>query len=712
MQNVVLRPKEKDEDDVEYQMSYDKDDKGNPKAIDLHITSESGYTEEQLLSIAINNLIDKLVHFANNIVEVIINEDVTELYIDGDTHTLGSVIQQFIMNSNLRKHIKSCGYSLVHVMYNKFILKLHSSGTPQETEDELFNIIDESIMYLDTLVKNTKSINSIPKLEMEEFISDKSEDKIDGFEVKSQHLPSKGSGKGSRRMQVVEEEDNSDNETNDKTVMVNTKKSLLKKNKTIELEQKTKTTKGGAKKTKKPVPVTDTPTLSLNEEKLTEDEGRDLLGKELLRASAYYKLLEKVYDSVDKHLLIQVPRYAAIIEDGQSKCPIRDLLLRVLLTLVMFNKSNTTGQDPVYIVTDGRKSLNTQFYPDYEESYKTLMNSDIMTSGKSITLGDKQIDILRKEVFDAIETAFVKKTIGPKSSTNTNSKEKSNAILTNILEGIKKSAEFMMKYKNKKVDCGEVELEGDNIIIKPPNWDASTTKEKEKCVLYGIEDRLVCIKDCQITMKYSSRKEYISSKPILYYTAASYLRYSYIHLGNQSLQYQYNVDENGNPKDNMDNTSLEAFSTPFNRGSKYFFTAYYDIDKYLGSSGEYFNTITNIIDEKVSLPDEIKTIMINPVFIIPILERVVYSSIKLGKYLSHINKDYGISLILPQWDDLDNNMYRQFEIAKNDKNSGIVVTISTSMNMKFRNVFVNIDNINIGTGIKFVTIANDEKFIE
>lgn len=181
-------------------------------------------------------------------------------------------------------------------------------------------------------------------------------------------------------------------------------------------------------------------------------------------------------------------------------------------------------------------------------------------------------------------------------------------------------------------------------------------------------DNYVKIENNTITMIFHSDPKYLDpEKYNINVVFATYFRYKYMFSDNQTLSYNYEI------KDELN--GIECFSTPFNKKYNYFCSAFPDLEKHLGSEGEFFSLIKKAISGKYTFP--IKFLKINPVFIELVDLRMSEMLIQLldGKV------KYEIEIILPDW-----NNFRAKDILLRSKYL-VNSTIYNKGKLHFKNYF-------------------------
>jgi len=373
-----------------------------------------------------------------------------------------------------------------------------------------------------------------------------------------------------------------------------------------------------------------------------------VIEEELIRAKYYYQMKKKF-----EKLLENTEKLGARlhVKEDLHKEKIRKILNGYLLIPLTFKKNKVKNDDPLFI-TEKVSELEEQLYIDLQtynrqRKFKKQFNKDEL-----------------KEISLEIETAY-----------------------WDMME------EYSKKVKEDIKKLDDIKDFDNDIEVKYNTNDKGTT-----CLYYttklgalnGITDDYISLKDNKITMNYYGYKAYGTSKYLAepknrVYLFASYFRYKYFYIDNQSLAYDY--EHNNVGKEYKKHEVTECFSTPFNRYFDHFCSAFPDIDGHFGSLGSYFDRMREASKDKFEFPTQ--RLAINPPFVMNLMDLAL--DLALATFKKKKNS-YKMSFILPSWDQDDDpfmGVRRMTEWAeKNKKNVKFEKTIAPKGSIKFKNYFV------------------------
>lgn len=136
---------------LEKQRYYSKNEYGDPNMFKFSIESECALSPAYLVSKGLDILIEKLRSCVDNMDIVPINEE-QNLYaitIDGEDHTLGNVLQNFIYEQYIRKHklVTFAGYNMPHPLENYIVLKIRFVNNTN-VKEFITQVVSQGIDYL------------------------------------------------------------------------------------------------------------------------------------------------------------------------------------------------------------------------------------------------------------------------------------------------------------------------------------------------------------------------------------------------------------------------------------------------------------------------------------------------------------------------------------------------------------------------------------
>lgn len=305
---------------------------------------------------------------------------------------------------------------------------------------------------------------------------------------------------------------------------------------------------------------------------------------EIIRAKCYYNFYY-IFTKILKNTfdIDKIETYAWKEKDGFI-IKIRDMIVRIIFCLIMVR---TDSSDPIFI-SDQSEDLKHQLYKDINVHFKDY-------NSKNIDLNHFSLDL-----YEIIIYAF---------------KEYSNIIKNAIVK------------KDNIVTITKINDKQYNIIYQSDSINSDLP-----------DDPFVKTERGKIILNYYSNSDYLDpNKYSINYVFADYFRYQYLYANTQTLAYRYNTDKK---------EAIECFSTPFNRFSFYFCSGFPDLEKYLGSEGDFFEIIKKAIKNEYTYP--VNTLRINP----PFDEITCDNTSELVLRLLEVSKTkYKISLILPDWKD-------------------------------------------------------------
>lgn len=156
----------------------------------------------------------------------------------------------------------------------------------------------------------------------------------------------------------------------------------------------------------------------------------------------------------------------------------------------------------------------------------------------------------------------------------------------------------------------------------------------ENDTLAKITDNNIKIYDNKIEIAYYSKnKENILDLNKIKYTFCSLLRYKYLYLDAHGSQLEYRNSIENFAELNLDEAT-ECFASPFNHTFNHYCSAFLDIEKPLGSLGNFF-TITKF---------PTKLLLVNPVFDPVFIKLTINHILNIMKISKHI-----VYFILPIW---------------------------------------------------------------
>lgn len=327
---------------------------------------------------------------------------------------------------------------------------------------------------------------------------------------------------------------------------------------------------------------------------------KNIIEREILRYNQYYILLQYVINLLQSYM--KTKHHYNLSYDRMRKMLIRWLLIKIIVRV--------DDDDPLFVKTKS-EDLKTQIKVDL----KTLFNIN-------------SIDVVN-DLYEKYENML----------------NKINLTLQNEFRKIDEMGivdnEVTLSTNNKIYDELDKLNEKDRNIITNNNRDIPRLLYKSDSLKKYINDESIIKLNNIIILEYYSDKSYLNTNNFnINYVFACYFRYKYIYILNQSLAYNYNDGYNA---------AIECFSTPFNRYSNHFFSAFPDLEKQLNSMGEFFNIMNNVINNNYTLP--LKKLRVNPPFdeILDLrIAEIVISFLSKTKDVG-----YEISLILPDWSDFE-----------------------------------------------------------
>jgi len=352
----------------------------------------------------------------------------------------------------------------------------------------------------------------------------------------------------------------------------------------------------------------------------------------------------------------------------------------------------------LYTDKDGLGFRHHENEEKHIEKVRLILNSYFLVLITWLNIKNKSIDPLfitdksdelYKQVYSDLETYSKNKKI-KKELNEEEMKDYANKICNFIYE----KHETYSKAIQKELKVLDKTVSFDNDVAIERDIDENGTirmKYKSKLdTLKGIYDNTMVINDGAINIDYYgyvnySRPEYIDDNKNRAYLFASYFRYKYFYIGNQSLAYDYEKNDTLEIIANKysKNEVTECFSTPFNRYYNYFCSAFPDLDEHFGSLGNFFHRMLEASKDKFTFPT--KVLKINPIFVLTSMNYALELSLTTFKKQKN---DYIMTFILPNWTDFEGVDKVDAFMEKNKKKYKYTRTVFPKGQVRFRNYFM------------------------
>ena len=670
---------------LDIQRYFKKNKYGEANEFNFNVDSESGLTSKAIIFKAFMVLIRKVIRLKNNISSLnnkevkIVHEinNIHKVVISNENDTLVNLVSCLLYNKYIRdgesKEIKFVGYYQPHPLEKNMVLKLDFAEHITEIEDLLVkaleNIKNDLVSYCNEwvnfsgydkeknieLVNFQKGIYESDEYDLNEEFTNESKkennEKEQSQKENNEKEQSKKENDNKEEEQEEQEEKEEQEEENNEEEQGDEEEN--------EGEQEEEQEKGDEEDDDS-IKLTDSEEDDEDEDVELSDEDEEQKGgnkknehiriveEELIRAKYYYQMRHRF-----ERILENKEKLGARLHfrEDLHKEKIRKILNGYLLIPLTFKTNKVKDDDPLFI-TERVKELEEQLYIDlqtYNDGKKFKRN---FTKEEL-----KKYSLEIEEAYWSMMDEYSKK----------------------VKEDIKKLDEI--KEFNNDI---EVEYNID---------DKGTTRLRYNTkldALNGIFDDYIMLHNNKIIIDYYGYKaygteEYLSDAKNRAYLFASYFRYKYFYIDNQSLAYDYETNDVG--KEYKKDEVTECFSTPFNRYFDHFCSAFPDVDGHFGSLGSYFDRMREASKDKFEFPT--KRLAINPPFVMNLMDLAL--DLALATFKKKKN-EYKMSFILPSWDKDDKpfmGVRRMSEWAeKNKKKVNFEKTIAPKGTIKFKNYFV------------------------
>jgi DNA-directed RNA polymerase subunit L len=699
---------------LDIQRYFKKNEYGEANVFEFLLDSECHLKSKAIFFNGFMSLIRKVIKLKNNISDnndkevKLIHElnNIYKLIIYNENDTLVNMVSCLLYNKYIRangkKEIKFVGYYQPHPLEKLMVLKLDFEDNVTEIEELLIKALEsiknDLISYCNEWIKfsgydkeNTIELKNfkngiylIDDINIEEFenIENSKEKPKEEIKEKSVLLSNEKEEENNKNSisSLNENNDDDENENNDENENENNDENENENNDDDENDENENENNDNddddIEKEEKQDNNDNSVSLSDDDENNEENEEEALLSdidsdddddqqkggnlnneyirvveEELIRAKYYYKM-KKRFENIweDKSGL----SYRHHHREDLHKEKLRKILNSYLLIPLAFKKNKIKNEDPLFI-TEKVDELKEQLYNDLktynkENKFRKHFNDEEL---------EKYSENILNQYWDMM-------------------------------------VEYSEKIRNDISKLDIIDNFNNDIRIEYNVDDKGTTRLRyntKSNSLNGIFDDYMMLHHNKIIMDYYGYKaygteEYLSDAKNRAYLFASYFRYKYIYIDNQSLAYDYetNYETNDVGKEYKKDEVTECFSTPFNRYFDHFCSAFPDVDGHFGSLGSYFDRMREASKDKFEFPT--KRLAINPPFVMNLMDLAL--DLALATFKKKKN-NYEMSFILPSWDQ-DNNQFmgvrRMTEWAEKNKKKVIFEKkIAKKGEVKFKNYF-------------------------
>ena len=144
---------------IERQRLFHKNEYHEPNRFNFLLESESGLSPVYIVNMSFDILKSKIIRLLDmndhDIIEISSHEteDMLDVLIHGETHTVGNLLQSLIFNEYCRRHkeVKYIGYNVPHPLENDVIIKIKFTNNDMDVKDFLEKAFNHVINILQSL---------------------------------------------------------------------------------------------------------------------------------------------------------------------------------------------------------------------------------------------------------------------------------------------------------------------------------------------------------------------------------------------------------------------------------------------------------------------------------------------------------------------------------------------------------------------------------